>query len=96
MPIVHREAERGRPFLTYAIIVVMAIVMIHATMSSASGRLYDEYALRASYLTHGLRLVSVVTYMFLHSDWVHLLLNCFSLYCVGSSWRGRWAQRGSA
>jgi membrane associated rhomboid family serine protease len=78
------NSKEGRPILTYVIIVVSVIVMIHATITSASSLLYDEYALRASYFTHGMRVISIVTYMFIHSDWIHLILNCFALWGVGT------------
>lgn len=78
------KSKEGRPILTYVIIVVSTIIMLHATVTSASGLIYDEYALRASYFTHGMRIISLFTYMFIHADFVHLLLNCFALFCVGS------------
>jgi len=79
------KSKEGRPTLTYGIIIVSVIVMLHATIFPAvSSLLYDEYALRPSYFTHGMRVISVVTYMFIHADWVHLILNCFALWGVGT------------
>jgi len=78
------KGKEGRPILTYVIIVVSVIIMLHATVTSASSLIIDEYALRASYFTHGMRIISIFTYMFIHADFVHLLLNCFALFCVGS------------
>ncbi len=78
----------GKPLLTYGIIAVSVIVMILASVTSASGVLLDEYALRPSYVTQGMRIVSVVTYSFIHSDWVHLILNCFALLVVGTIMEG--------
>lgn len=78
------KSKEGRPILTYVIIVVSTIIMLHATVTSASSLIIDEYALRASYFAHGMRIISIFTYMFIHADFVHLLLNCFALFCVGS------------
>lgn len=78
------KSEEGRPFLTYVIIVVSVIVMLLVTITSAPNLLLDEYALRASYFTHGMRVISIVTYMFIHSDWIHLILNCFALWGIGT------------
>lgn len=76
-------AKEGKPIFTYIIIAISVVVMLLATVSPSTALLYDEYALHASYFTHGMRLVGVVTYMFIHSDWVHLILNCFALWGVG-------------
>jgi len=80
------SSKGGKPFLTYLIIVACVVVMIHLSTlpQSTSSVLYDEYALRPSYLVHGLHVISVVTYMFLHADWVHLLVNSFALWGVGT------------
>ena len=78
------DSKEGQPILTYIIIVISVVVMLLATVYSDSGMLYDEYALRASYFTHGMRVISIFTYMFIHSDWIHLILNCFALWGVGT------------
>ncbi len=80
------SSKESRPVLTYLIIVACVIVMIHLSTlpQDVLSVLYDEYALRPSYIIHGIRVISVVTYMFLHADWVHLLLNSFAIWGVGT------------
>jgi membrane associated rhomboid family serine protease len=80
------KSKEGRPILTYVVIAVSALVMLHETVlpASASSLLYDEYALSPSYITHGMRIISIVSYMFLHADWVHLILDSFALWGVGT------------
>jgi len=57
------------------IIVISVTVMLHL-ISQSTAVLYDEYILRASYFKYGMRRVSVVKYMFIQSDGIHLLLKC--------------------
>jgi membrane associated rhomboid family serine protease len=80
------NSKDSRPVITYMIIIACVIIMIHLSTlpQDVSNVLYNEYALRPSYLTHGMRIISVVTYMFLHAGWVHLLINSFALWGVGT------------
>jgi membrane associated rhomboid family serine protease len=80
------KSKEGRPILTYVIIAASALVMLHEAIlpASATSLLYDEYALNPSYVTHGMRIISIVSYMFLHADWVHLILDGFALWGVGT------------
>ncbi len=78
------KRQEAKPFLTYAIIVGWIVVMILASTPPASGVIQDEYALKPSYVSQGMRLISVLTYSFVHSDWVQLVLNCFALFVVGT------------
>lgn len=79
-------SREGKPYLTYTIIAVSALIMLQSVLLSPSvlDTLYNEYALNPSYIVHGLRLISIVSYMFLNANWVHLLVNCFVLWGVGT------------
>ena len=78
------KRTEAKPFLTYAIIVAFIVVMIIASTPQATGVIQDEYALRPGYVSQGMRLISVLTYSFVHSDWLHIVLNCFALLLVGT------------
>jgi hypothetical protein len=48
------KSQEGKPFLTYLIVAVSVVVVFFVAITLATVVLFDEYALRASYFTHGM------------------------------------------
>jgi membrane associated rhomboid family serine protease len=85
------------PFVTYGIIALNVLVFL-IQLGHGSGRSFDEFALtyaavpvyflepaapdRIPFLPDG---VSLVTYAFLHADWLHLLSNMLFLWVFGDN-----------
>jgi membrane associated rhomboid family serine protease len=81
-----KTKKENFPLVTYAIILASAILTINFTFlpSYISSPLLDEYALHPNYISHGIRLIGLVSYMFLNIDWEHFLLNAFALFGLGT------------
>lgn len=77
--------RKPRPSITYALTAFM--VLIHLYLSLIPGeevfRFYDTYSLFPVRLFDGLILDPLFTYVFLHGNWVHLIVNCVSLLGAG-------------
>jgi membrane associated rhomboid family serine protease len=80
-----RPAEK-RPYLTHLFLGLMFLVQIVLTILPKNRVLgiYELYSLIPVRLFDGVYLESVVTYIFLHGSWMHLLVNGFALYGTGT------------
>ena len=77
-------AETGRrllPFTTYTLILINAVVFILQTVYPP---LTYIFALIPGFIVSGQHLLTLITSMFLHGDFFHLLINMYFLYIFGS------------
>jgi rhomboid protease GluP len=78
-----------KPFVTYALIAINILVFaLISLISTKSGKSYSEYLAPFGAKVNTLILQGeywrFITPMFLHNDIVHVGVNCYSLYIVGS------------
>jgi membrane associated rhomboid family serine protease len=80
----YRERTR-QPTATYFLILSMALIM--AVLSVVSDPLatliFRSYSLVPNMVLRGGNLYTLVTYMFLHSNWMHFALNAVALLAAG-------------
>ncbi|MGD2200414.1 MAG: rhomboid family intramembrane serine protease [Candidatus Bathyarchaeota archaeon] len=81
---VEQEERRPTPYVTY--ILLLSLVFIHTYISvmppEMTLEIYETYSLFPVRIFNGVAVDAVVTYLFLHGNWVHLFVNCIAL--VGS------------
>ncbi len=77
--------RKPRPIITYALIAFMAL--IHLSLSliprEAALLLYEAYSLSPVRLFDGVYVDTLLTYVFLHGNWAHLIVNSVSLLGAG-------------
>jgi membrane associated rhomboid family serine protease len=54
---------------------------------------YAWFSLRPYDVTHHLLLFQLVTYLFLHAGWFHIIFNLFALWMFGADLENRWGGR---
>jgi membrane associated rhomboid family serine protease len=83
MEMVTREAARGEPtpYFTFLLLILMLGVHVILWFIPTEGvlRIYETYSLFPVRLFNSILLDTLVTYLFLHGNWAHLLINCVAL-----------------
>jgi len=81
----NREERIPTPFVTYALLASIVFVQIYLTISSPSQALdfYDQFSLVPAYIMDAVQVDTLITYMFLHGNLVHLIMNGITLYGSG-------------
>jgi membrane associated rhomboid family serine protease len=79
------KERKPRPIITYALIAVMALIHLYLTLIPPEETLlfYETYSLFPARLFDGVYIDTLLTYVFLHGNWVHLIVNCASLLGAG-------------
>lgn len=79
------KERKPRPYVTYALIAVMVLIHLYLSLIPREETLllYETYSLFPVRLFDGLMLDTLLTYAFLHGNWVHLIVNCVSLLGAG-------------
>ncbi len=57
------------------------------------GEIFQILGLRANLVVHDLFLWQLVTYLFLHGGWFHIIFNMFALWMFGSDLESQWGGR---
>lgn len=88
IPLERREEERKKeptPFITNLILVTTILIQIYISIipKGEALRIYETYSLVPVQLFDGVHIDSLFTYMFLHGNLVHLLVNSIALYGTG-------------
>ncbi len=85
-PIRDHNPSQRTPYVTYALIAVN-VVMFLLTLgdSSFSMAIFDRLALYARAVTHGDALWGLVTHMFLHAGFMHIIGNMLFLWIFGDN-----------
>jgi membrane associated rhomboid family serine protease len=85
---------RWTPVVKILIITCVVIFFLQAFDSIAGGpSIVDKFGLRPADVTQKLYLWQVVTYMFLHGGFLHILFNMLSLWMFGSELENVWGAR---
>ena len=79
------KERKPRPIITYALIAVMALIHFYLSLIPREEVLlfYETYSLFPVRLFDGAMVDTLLTYIFLHGNWVHLIVNCVSLLGAG-------------
>jgi membrane associated rhomboid family serine protease len=79
------KERKPRPIITYALIAAMALIHFYLSLIPRAEVLlfYETYSLFPVRLFDGRMLDTLLTYIFLHGNWVHLIVNCVSLLGAG-------------
>lgn len=80
-----RSRDEGSPSITYLLLALTALIQVYVSTLPVDEavRLYDGYALFPVRLFKGVGVAGLVTYMFLHESWLHLLVNAVALWGAG-------------
>jgi membrane associated rhomboid family serine protease len=87
-PIGDSELRGGTPgYVTIALIVLNVLVFIFQLTLSASGleRFYEAYAVQPVEILNGQDLISLLTSMFMHGGWLHIISNMVFLWVFGDN-----------
>jgi membrane associated rhomboid family serine protease len=79
------EKKTTRPFVTYTLLAVMILMHLYLSLAPLEEviQLYETYSLFPVRLFDGVMVDALLTYVFLHGNWVHLIVNCVSLLGTG-------------
>jgi membrane associated rhomboid family serine protease len=79
------KERKPRPIITYALIAAMALIHLYLSLIPPEETLlfYQTYSLFPARLFDGIYIDTLLTYAFLHGNWVHLIVNCASLLGAG-------------
>jgi membrane associated rhomboid family serine protease len=74
------------PFMTYFILVITFLIQFYLIFLSVDDylRVYETYSLIPTLLFQGVHIDSLFTYIFLHGNLVHLIVNSIALYGAGT------------
>ena len=77
--------RKPRPNITYALIAFMVLIHLYLSLIPRAEvlRFYETYSLFPVRLFDGIMVDNLLTYVFLHGNWVHLIVNCVSLLGAG-------------
>ncbi|MEZ5046499.1 MAG: rhomboid family intramembrane serine protease [Chitinophagaceae bacterium] len=87
-PIGDTNVERGyKPFLTYVFIFINVAVFLFQVSLGANQQVsfVTEYGSIPAEITHGVDLYTLLTSMFLHGGWMHLIGNMLFLWVFGDN-----------
>ena len=79
------KERKPRPIITYTLIAAMILIHLYITLIPPEETLlfYQTYSLFPVRLFDGVYIDTLLTYAFLHGNWVHLIVNCVSLLGAG-------------
>ena len=79
------KERKPRPIITYALIAAMALIHLYLSLIPPEETLlfYETYSLFPARLFDGVYIDTLLTHVFLHGNWVHLIVNCASLLGAG-------------
>ena len=85
MNVPEEPVKEKTPFITYLILATLVVVQLYLSLSTleTSKEMYDTFSLIPLRLFQAIHVDSLVTYMFLHGNIVHLIVNGFALYGAG-------------
>lgn len=84
----HNPSERT-PIVTYAIMAINIVVFLSywpfLTTEYQLAQFFDTWAMRPVEITHGVEQYTIITSMFLHGGWMHIIGNMLFLYIFGDN-----------
>ena len=86
MEVGEERPDQPTPLVTNILLVATVLIQLYVFMlrPSEALRIYETYSLIPTKLFSGVHLDSLVTYMFLHGNLAHLIVNGVALYGAGS------------
>jgi membrane associated rhomboid family serine protease len=78
--------RKPRPIVTYALLTAMILIHLYLSLIPRNEvlRIYETYSLFPVRLFDGVTVDTLLTYIFLHGNWVHLFANLVSLLGAGA------------
>lgn len=79
------SGRKPAPFITYLLMMIMVLLQVYLTFlpSVRALNIFETYSLMPVRLLDGVYLDSMVSYIFLHGNWVHLFVNLIALLGAG-------------
>jgi membrane associated rhomboid family serine protease len=88
-PIRDHNPSNRIPFVTYVLMAINIVVFLSYWPVMTDGRqlaaFFDTWAMRPVEISNGIELYTVVTSMFLHGGWMHLIGNMLFLWIFGDN-----------
>ena len=72
-----------KPYITYGLILINILVFVYFTLFDNYPEVVNRYCMFAPLIRNG-EYYRLLTCMFFHADIVHLGLNCYALYVIGT------------
>src|SRR6266536_1017332 len=77
--------ERGPAYINYLLIIVNVLVFVYEISQPDVQEFIQQWGAVPRYIVQGERLVTLVTSMFLHGGWMHLIGNMMFLHVFGDN-----------
>jgi len=84
-PLKDENPTRRRPFLTYGLIAANVAIFVWSIASGNFETSIDEFGMRPVEMLNGVKLYTVLTSMFLHGGFFHILFNMWYLWIFGDN-----------
>ncbi|MCL1137616.1 rhomboid family intramembrane serine protease [Shewanella pneumatophori] len=86
MPMEYNLKPKTTPWVTYSLIVINTLIFLATVLQpSATEWIYETFALKPVDLMQGQNITGLVSHMFMHGGWMHLIGNMYFLYVVGDN-----------
>ena len=86
MPMEYNLKPKSTPWVTYTLIAINTFIFIATVLQpNATEWIYDTFALKPVDLVQGQHVTGLVSHMFMHGGWMHLIGNMYFLYVVGDN-----------
>ena len=79
------SSERSRAFINYLLIAANVLIFFYEISQPDVRQFLMRWGEVPRYVAHGERLATLITSMFLHSGWMHLIGNMVFLYVFGDN-----------
>lgn len=73
-----------KPYITYTLIAINIFIFMFGIITNTHEEILDTFCLYGPYIRKYNEYYRLFTGMFLHADIMHVLLNCYTLYIIGS------------
>lgn len=86
MPVEFNLKPKTTPWVTYTLILLNVLIFLMHGMSDKNTLwVYEHFSIQAGQLAAGEEPWTLLTHMFLHGGWMHLIGNMYFLYVVGDN-----------
>ena len=85
-PIKDHNPSHKTPIVTYSIIIICIIAWLYeVSLWSNLDTFFQDWALQPAEIVAGTSLLTLITSMFLHGGWMHIIWNMLFLYIFGDN-----------
>ena len=89
-PIKDHNPSHKTPIVTYIIIVLCALAWFYeVSLGDGLQTFFESWALQPAEIVAGQSLITLITCMFLHGSWMHIIGNMLFLYIFGDNLEAR-------